>query len=255
MEIVIPTERLKTVLENGQVKQRSVFVNKQPDHRELASEIIRSDCINKGYRVVKSLGSGAYAKVKLAEVSVSKLARHASMADHLDTGNLQVAVKIIQKKIVPQEFLKKFLPRELDNHIVLPPHPHVVRCFEQFSTSDFTYLVMEYMSNGDLLDMINHSISKIERGLGEDISKKFFKQIALGLRHIHQNGIVHRDMKCENILIDGNIDAKITDFGFSCRYYDKSVLLRTSCGSYAYTAPEVIKNQPYDGTRADIWSL
>ncbi|XP_050408578.1 uncharacterized protein LOC126823658 [Patella vulgata] len=166
-----------------------------------------------------------------------------------------VAIKAIQKKIVPQEFLTKFVPRELENHTALPRHENVVRIFEHFSTPDFTYVVMEYMSKGDLLDLINQNISRSERGLGDELSKRFFKQICLGLHHIHGHGVVHRDMKCENILVSENFDVKITDFGFSCQYMDRSILLKTSCGSYAYTSPEVIKNKPYDGICADIWSI
>ncbi|XP_046581819.1 LOW QUALITY PROTEIN: testis-specific serine/threonine-protein kinase 1-like [Haliotis rubra] len=177
------------------------------------------------------------------------------LSDSLDSSNPLVAIKVINKKLVPKEFLRKFLPRELDNHSMLPHHPHVVQVFENFSTADQVYLVLEYCEKGDLLDMINRNISNNQHGIGEDLTKKIFKQMSQGVLHMHNNAIVHRDLKCENILITSGTTVKITDFGFSCRFQDRNLLLKTSCGSYAYTAPEVIKNKPYDGYRADAWSL
>lgn len=131
-----------------------------------------------------------------------------------------------------------------------------VRVFEQFRIHDRYYVVMEYCSKGDLLDLINKRISDNCKGIGEELAQKLFTMMAEGVRHIHLNGIVHRDLKCENILVDQNDVIKITDFGFSTQYIpNKTSLLKTSCGSYAYTAPEVIKMKPYDGTKTDVWSL
>ncbi|KAL4224236.1 hypothetical protein ACF0H5_017689 [Mactra antiquata] len=238
-------------------RKESIFITPTRDYTDISEDVIHADCFNHGYRVEKTVGEGAYAKVKLAEVLTSKLARNPSMCEHVDTeGNFKVAIKVIEARCVPREFLKKFLPRELENHCPLPVHKNVVRVFEQFKTADRYYVVMEYCSNGDLLDLINCRISESCKGLGEDKARSLFKMMAEGMNHIHANGIVHRDLKCENILLDKGNNIKITDFGFSCKFTPgETSLLKTSCGSYAYTAPEVIKLKPYDGTKSDVWSL
>lgn len=162
---------------------------------------------------------------------------------------------MISQRRVPKEFLRKFLPRELDNHCNLARHPHVVQIYETFSTDEHVYIVMDYCAKGDLLDLINKHIGDNQRGIGEAASRKIFNQLCQALRHIHNNGIVHRDLKCENVLLDENLDVKLTDFGFSCYVPDRGTLLKTTCGSYAYTAPEVIKCKSYDAFKSDTWSI
>ena len=79
-------------------------------------------------------------------------------------------------------------------------------------------------------------------------------QTASAVAHCHGRGVVHRDLKPENLLLDGNMDIKLTDFGLSA-LVKPGVLLKVPCGTPAYSAPELISRQPYDGTRADVWSL
>ncbi|XP_060582113.1 serine/threonine-protein kinase MARK1-like isoform X2 [Ruditapes philippinarum] len=240
-----------------QQKPQSIFITPPCNFNEIVADVIHADCYNHGYRIEKTIGEGAYAKVKLAEALPSKLARLPDMDSHIDhEGNLKVAIKVIEAKNVPKEFVQKFLPRELENHCPMPPHQNVVRVFEQFRSTDRFYVVMEYCNQGDLLDLINGRISESCKGLGEDRARSLFRMLTEGMHHIHTNGIVHRDLKCENVLLDKELNLKITDFGFSTRFVPgQSSLLKTSCGSYAYTAPEVIKQKPYDGTKSDIWSL
>ncbi|XP_071180268.1 serine/threonine-protein kinase MARK2-like [Mytilus edulis] len=225
--------------------------------KERSSEDVKKECMTHGYRIIRTLGEGAYAKVKLAEVMARRLARNEAMSiqSEYSDGELQVAIKVISKTAVPNEFLVKFLPREVENHTQMPEHPHVVRIFDHYHTHDHVYLVMEYCCNGDLLDLINKHIGTNQKGIGEELSRKLFRQLCEALQHIHMNGVVHRDLKCENVLLDENMNAKLTDFGFSAAVDDPRALLRTSCGSYAYTAPEVIKNKPYEGFKSDVWSL
>ncbi|XP_033747149.1 serine/threonine-protein kinase MARK2-like [Pecten maximus] len=241
---------------NRSGKSASIFEYKTQSQSDRSTDLVNADCTNHGYHLTDALGEGAYAKVKKAEVMPSKLARNQTMADIAgESGKMDVAIKIIDKKQVPKDFLLKFMPRELSNHLKNPPHPHIVRLFEQFSTQDHVYMVMDYCSNGDLLDLINKHIGENQKGIGEDPARKIFSQICSAVQHLHSNLIVHRDLKCENILLDKNLDCKVTDFGFSCQVRNVDTHLKTSCGSYAYTAPEVIRGKSYDGFRSDIWSL
>ena len=97
---------------------------------------------------------------------------------------------------------------------------------------------MAYAPNGDLLEYIN------KRGfVFEDQARKIFKQIVAAICHSHACGIVHRDLKCENILLDANMDVKVTDFGFASILKTAGELLTTNCGSHAYAAPEIWRNR------------
>ncbi|XP_069136547.1 serine/threonine-protein kinase MARK2-like [Argopecten irradians] len=254
--VAYPYKRADPKSQTGTSRSASIFEHKNKSQSDRSTDLVNADCTNHGYRLTGTLGEGAYAKVKKAEVMPSKLARNQTMSDIAgESGKLEVAVKIIDKKQVPKDFLMKFMPRELSNHFKNPPHPHIVRLFEHFSTQNHVYMVMDYCCNGDLLDLINKHIGENQKGIGEEPARKVFSQICSAVQHLHSNFIVHRDLKCENILLDNNLDCKITDFGFSCQVRNRDTYLKTSCGSYAYTAPEVIRGKPYDGFRSDIWSL
>ena len=84
--------------------------------------------------------------------------------------------------------------------------------------------------------------------------KRIFLQILLGLIHIHKKGIIHRDIKLDNILLNENLDCKICDFGVS-RVMLPNEVIYEKCGTPAYLAPEVIQEKGYSGFKADVWSL
>jgi len=96
---------------------------------------------------------------------------------------------------------------------------------------------MEYISCGDLLGFV-----KKRSKLTEPISKFIFKQIIEALSYIHSKGIVHRDIKLDNILIDLQNNIKICDFGVS-RQIKKGDVMHDQCGTPAYIAPEILRNQ------------
>ncbi|XP_048735932.1 testis-specific serine/threonine-protein kinase 5-like [Ostrea edulis] len=219
-------------------------------------DIIKSELYQHGYRFVKFLGQGGYAKVVLAEIMPGKLARYEADAD--STGNacvLSVAIKVISKEKVPQDFIDECLPRELENHSKLHSHQHVVRIYETMQTRENAYIVMDYCPNGDLVDLINRHVRGDEIGIGEPKSKKLFKQLCEAVHHMHSAGIVHRDLKCENILLDKDNNIQLTDFGFSERCNESNQMLKTRCGTFSYTAPEVMTADSYNGFQSDIWSL
>jgi serine/threonine protein kinase len=91
--------------------------------------------------------------------------------------------------------------------------------------------------------------------LTEAEAARIFAQLVEGVDYLHQNGIIHRDLKLENILLDKNRNIKIIDFGFANVIQGISDgLLMTSCGSPCYAAPELVMKDEYVGELADIWS-
>lgn len=110
---------------------------------------------------------------------------------------------------------------------------------------------MEYAANGDMFSYLR------KKTLTESQIRWWFGQILHGFLYMHGMGVVHRDIKCENILLTGNMNVRITDFGFA-RFVGtgRNPAASTVCGTMAYTAPEILANaQPYDPVLADTWAV
>ena len=110
-------------------------------------------------------------------------------------------------------------------------------------------MVMEYAGGGDLYLLVKNS-----KFLTEDETKYIFKKIAQGIAHCHCRSVLHRDIKLDNILLDGEGGVKICDFGVS-RLVTKDEMIQEQCGTPAYLAPEMSSNSYYCGFYVDIWSL
>lgn len=127
-------------------------------------------------------------------------------------------------------------------------HPHVIRLYELLDTPSDIFMVMEYVSGGELFDHIVHKLR-----VGEDEARRFFQQILAGVEYCHQCMVTHRDLKPENLLLDSNLHIKIADFGLSNMMRDGE-FLKTSCGSPNYASPEVVSGKAYVGPEVDVWS-
>ncbi|XP_015595959.1 testis-specific serine/threonine-protein kinase 1-like [Cephus cinctus] len=212
----------------------------QADLNQTASEeaILQA----RGYKLIKKLGEGSYAKVYLAEYR----------PENDPERNNSLACKVVDTVKAPKDFVRKFLPRELDILVKLN-HPHVVHVHSIFQRRTKYFIFMRFAENGDLLDFI------LKNGaVAESQARVWLRQLSLGLQYLHEMEIAHRDMKCENVLLTSNYNVKLADFGFARYVVDargKKVLSDTYCGSLSYAAPEILKGSPYNPKIADIWSL
>lgn len=149
----------------------------------------------------------------------------------------KVAIKQIPKA------MSASLTREIHHHRALH-HPHVVQLYEIIATEHSVWLVAELCSGGELFDYL------VEKGrLGEQEAKGLFGQLCLAVAYVHGKGIVHRDLKLENVLLDERCRVKLSDFGFT-REYERGILLETFCGTTGYAAPEMLQAQRYLGPGA-----
>lgn len=171
-----------------------------------------------------------------------------------------VAVKMIDtRRMKPQAILRecKFM-ESVD-------HPNVIKMLahgpgrKNSNHSNHYFIFMELANGGELFDQV------IDRGaaaMPEEVAKGFLRQMLAGVKHLHDRGIAHRDLKLENVLLTNDGVVKVIDFGLSHQYksssdggYDRSVPLMDTCGSKSYAAPEVLNGGGYDGFAADVWSL
>uniref|UniRef100_A0A8C3YUH3 non-specific serine/threonine protein kinase n=1 Tax=Catagonus wagneri TaxID=51154 RepID=A0A8C3YUH3_9CETA len=184
------------------------------------------------YDIERTLGKGNFAVVKLARHRVTKT---------------QVAIKIIDKTRLDSSNLEKIY-REVQIMKLLN-HPHIIKLYQVMETKDMLYIVTEFAKNGEMFDYLTS-----HGHLSESEARKKFWQILSAVEYCHSHHIVHRDLKTENLLLDGNMDIKLADFGFG-NFYKSGEPLSTWCGSPPYAAPEVFEGKEYEGPQLDIWSL
>lgn len=184
------------------------------------------------YRAGKMLGRGAFGKVSLG---MHKLSRKL------------VALKSINKEYMSDQKQKSKVMHEVGILLRLR-HQSVVKLYETFETKRHMLLSMELCAGGDLLNYVRK-----RKKLDEVSAKVIFKQIVQGLGYIHRKRILHRDIKLDNILLDGNGNVKIADFGVS-KLVKPGDIMHEQSGTPAYIAPEILREQGYKGFKADIWS-
>ncbi|RKF56128.1 putative serine threonine protein kinase [Golovinomyces cichoracearum] len=219
------------------------------------------------YYLGGTLGEGEFGKVKMG---------------WKQEGGVQVAIKLIRRDSMgtnPSRLAKIYREIAILREI---SHPNIVRLHEMVETEKQIGIILEYASGGELFDYIlNH------RYLKDNSARRLFAQLVSGVGYLHKKGIVHRDLKLENLLLDRNRNIIITDFGFantfnaddelseeieynlSNKEYVKKIrldkilpdghrrgdLMQTSCGSPCYAAPElVVSDSLYTGRKVDVWS-
>ncbi|XP_072228681.1 testis-specific serine/threonine-protein kinase 1-like [Leuresthes tenuis] len=191
-----------------------------------------------GYTFKGLLGEGTFGKVvKAHSTHLRKL----------------VAIKIIDTKKVNPSYKEKFLCREKEIVKSLK-HLNIVTTHEIFESHMGTvYVVMELCLMGDLSKLI-----AVKGVLTENLSCRLFKHLCLAVQYLHDMDVAHRDLKCENLLLDNHFNLKVCDFGLSKKltYIDGQMeLSETYCGTSSYAAPEILKNCPYNPKVSDVWSM
>ncbi|KAJ1649206.1 hypothetical protein IWQ61_009634, partial [Dispira simplex] len=186
------------------------------------------------FHVMRLIGQGAYGRVFLVQ--------------HKQSGQY-FAMKVVRKsRVVANSRQITFTKAE---RAILEDvrHPFVVRLFYAFQTAECLYLILEYASGGELFHHMN-----VERMFTERVARFFTAEIVLALEHLHTLGIIYRDLKPENCLLDSDGHIVLTDFGLSKLGLPENGKTSTFCGTIEYMAPEVLDESPYDQC-VDWWSL
>jgi serine/threonine protein kinase len=182
----------------------------------------------------KQVGVGKITTVWKAVHSISKV---------------EVAIKAIRKDSINSQVSRTRLQREI-SVLKKIEHPFIADFFQVGEDQDHFFIFMEYVGHNNLLDHVNEN-----GNLTEDQARRYFCQLVWALEYLHnEKHVVHRDLKCENILLDRHDNIRLVDFGLSNMFSDVAPQLNTACGSPAYAAPEMVLGKSYTKS-ADIWSL
>lgn len=223
------------------------------------------------YSTSKTLGTGAFGTVKLAKKKNS---------------DVLYAIKSISKQSILRSRMGDQVKKEISIMKSLD-HPNIVQIFEVLMSTDYLYIVMAFVSGGELY-------SKITRGgkLSDGECRRYVRQLCSALNYCHGRNVCHRDIKPENILVDAHDNVLLADFGFASIMEVKDIkrdhrfsskdeeampmslpsdedlsdrtmegcskvmkAMSTVCGTTAYMAPEILHREKYFGDKADIWSL
>jgi len=195
------------------------------------------ESIDSKYIIIDKKGHGATANVFLVkEPNTNKTYAAKVLKEQSD---------LFDKEIEILNSLKPINNKYIVN-IIESGTGHIIRANRPTTTRQ--YLVLEYAPKGELFNYIYCC----HKGLQEKYSKIIFAKILKGVQACHNAGICHRDLKMQNILVDENFNPKICDFGFAAYNTGK---LTESLGTLNYAAPEILLHKPYDGFKADIFSL
>ncbi|KAI5961634.1 FUN31 [Candida pseudojiufengensis] len=196
------------------------------------------------FKILKQMGEGAYGKVVLAQHKEDPL--YKIIIKCIDKERILVDTWVRDRKLgtIPSEIqIMSFLNSEL--------HPNIMRIIDFFEDSKYYYLETPIFGNPPAIDLFD--FIEIKKDLNEIECKFIFKQIVSSIYHLHKQGIIHRDIKDENIIVDEKGFIKLIDFGSAG--YVKQGPFDVFVGTVDYASPEVLRGEKYEGKPQDIWAL
>ncbi|VDP90485.1 unnamed protein product [Echinostoma caproni] len=186
------------------------------------------------FQLLKVLGKGGYGKVFLAR--------------KIDTGQTY-AMKVLKKASIVTNAKDTAHTKSERNILEMIKHPFLVQLHYAFQSPGKLYLVLEFLAGGELFMQLEK-----EGVFMENQASFYLAEITLAIGHLHSMGIIYRDLKPENVLLDIEGHVKLTDFGLSKERVDRDNLTHTFCGTIEYMAPEILLRQGH-GRAVDWWSL
>ncbi|XP_038831867.1 serine/threonine-protein kinase PLK2-like isoform X1 [Salvelinus namaycush] len=206
------------------------------DHRHPPAEmsrIVTDHASGKCYCRGKVLGKGGFAKCyEMTDLSTSKV----------------YAAKIIPHTRVSKPHQREKIDREIELHRVLH-HKHIVHFYHHFEDKDNIYILLEYCSRRSLAHIL-----KARKVLTEPEVRYYLRQIVSGLKYLHEQEILHRDLKLGNFFVSESMELKVGDFGLAAKLESAGNRKKTICGTPNYLSPEVLNKQGH-GCESDVWAL
>ncbi|GFR18898.1 ribosomal protein S6 kinase beta-1, partial [Trichonephila clavata] len=191
----------------------------------------------KDFKKLKIVGKGAYGEVYQVRKKNGK-----------DAGKL-FAMKVLKKDVILKNKKDTAHTKAERNILEAIKHPFIVDLYYAFQTGRKLYLILEFLSGGELFMYLEKEIMLLE-----DSASFYLGEIILALQHLHKEGIIYRDLKPENILLDAQGHVKLTDFGLCKEKICDGNITHTFCGTIEYMAPEILTHSGH-GKAVDWWSL
>ncbi|KAJ2610067.1 Serine/threonine kinase, partial [Coemansia sp. RSA 1804] len=223
---------------NPSIKQQIFQTMQQPlqqQQQPMKGQVVRKVGAD-DFKFVKVLGKGNFGKVMLSEEKSS---------------NKLYAIKVLKKEFIVEN--DEFESTRSEKRVLLiankEQHPFLIGLHSCFQSPSHIFFVMEYISGGDLMMHVQKLGS-----FGERRAKFFACEVLLGLAYFHKAGIIYRDLKLDNIMLDNEGHVKIADYGLCKENMGYGQTTITFCGTPEFMAPEIVLEQRY-GRAVDWWAF